>query len=131
MPVLQAFAVPNLPHLGYQQWLQHVTLQILCPAWEQARGEKWCRAMGSGVGIALGEIFEERPAQYDSDLELFDARLEQVTRYVRENWARLNDNGDAPPEFDEEDIAPQLCEWNRLGGPSECIDSPHTQFGRE
>ena len=131
VPVLKAFAVPNFPHLGYQQWLQHVTLQILCPAWEQARGEKWCRAMGSGVGIALGEIFEERPAQYDSDLELFDARLEQVTRYVRENWARLNDNGDSPPEFDEEDIAPQLCEWNRLGGPSECIDSPHTQFGRE
>ena len=131
VPVLKAFAVPNFPHLGYQQWLQHVTLQIPCPAWEQARGEKWCRAMGSGVGIALGDIFEERPAQYDSDLELFDARLEQVTRYVRENWARVNDNGDSPPEFDEEDIAPQLCEWHRLGGPSECIDSPHTQFGRE
>ena len=115
VPVLKAFAVPNFPHLGYQQWLQHVTLQILCPAWEQARGEKWCRAMGSGVGIALGDIFAERPAQCDSDLELFDAWLEQLTLYLHENWTRVNDIVDSPPQFDAQDVAPHLCEWRILG----------------
>ena len=131
VPVLKAFAVPNVPHLGYQQWLQHVTLQTLCPKWEQARGDKWCRAMGTGVGTASGCIFNESLAQHNSNPELFDSRLEEVTRYVREQWQRVNGNLDPPPQFDEEDIAPQLCEWHRIGGPSECLDSSHSQFGKE
>ena len=131
VPVLKAFVVPNVPHLGYQQWLQHVTLQILCPKWEQARGDKWCRAMGSVVGMALGAIFNESLAQHNSDPQLFDSRLEEVTHYVRNQWFRVNGNLDAVPDFDEEDIAPQLCEWHRLGGPLECLDSPRTQFCKE
>ena len=79
----------------------------------------------------MGCIFNESLAQYNSDPELFDARLEQVTRYVREHWERVNGNVDSPPKLDEEDIAPQLCEWHRLGGPSECLDSPDTQFCKE
>ena len=74
--------------------------------------------MGTGVGTALGCIFNESLAQYNSNPGLFDSRLEEVTRYVREQWQRVNGNLDPPPQFDEEDIAPQLCEWHRLGGPS-------------
>ena len=129
--VLAAFAVKHVPHLGYQQWLAHVTLQALCLKWEKARGPKWCRAMGSGVATALGSIFNEHPEKYATGPEHFDCRLEQVTTYVRNQWPRINGTADPVPGFDEEDIAPQLCEWHRLGKPSQCIDSPHTQFGFE
>ena len=87
--------------------------------------------MGTGVGTALGIIFNESPAEYNGDHPLFDSWLEEVTRHMRDQWFRVNGNLDAMPDFDEEDIAPQLCEWHRLGGPSECLDSPHTQFGKE
>ena len=87
--------------------------------------------MGSGVGTALGHTFNENPAVYDRDPQLFDSRFEEVNHYVLNQWFRVNGNLDAVPDFDEEDIAPQLCEWHRLGGPSECLDSPHIQIGKE
>ena len=58
-------------------------------------------------------------------------RLTEVTDYVRREWRRLNGVGSDVPDFDEEDIAPQLCEWHRLGKKAECENSPRTQFGRE
>ena len=87
--------------------------------------------MGSGVAAALGNIYHESAEKYATDPAHFDYRLEEVTRYVRLNWPRVNGDADPVPQFDEEDIAPQLCEWHRLGAPSQCIDSPHTQFGSE
>ena len=130
-PVLKALAVKHVPHLGYQQWLAHVVLQALCPKWEQARGQRWCRAMGRGVSIALADVFKENAETYSQHPEQFDSRLEEVTRYVAQQWHRVNGEEDPVPKFDEEDIAPQLCEWHRLGKPSQCIDSPHVQFRSE
>ena len=54
-----------------------------------------------------------------------------MTLYVHRQWHRVNGVGSDLPDFDEEDIAPQLCEWHRMGMNAECANSPHTQFGKD
>ena len=127
--MLRALSVPGIPELGYQQWLQHVLIQTLCPTWEELRGRRWVRAMGSGVEHALAALFAEDVARYQEDGEYFDDRLLEVTNYAQKHWKRLFGDKAAYRDFDEEDIAPQLCEWHRMGGPADCVDSPHVQFG--
>ena len=87
--------------------------------------------MGSGISIALADVFKENAETYSKHPEQFDSRLEEVTRYVAQQWHRVNGEEDPVPKFDEEDIAPKLCEWHRLGKPSQCIDSPHVPFRAE